>query len=84
METIGFHCKELPCLVLFIGPVHDAVFCLLVRYRTLCFLVIGPIHGALFWSGKERFVLLIGPVQNALLCLMVRYRTLSLVNGPLQ
>ena len=59
--------------VLLIGPVQDAFF-----------LVIGPIHDALFWSGTERFVLLIGPVQNALFCLMVRYRTLSLVNGPLQ
>ena len=54
------------------------MFCLLVRYTTLCFA---------YWSGTERFVLLIGPVHNvfalficpvhdALFCLLVRYRTL--------
>ena len=98
VETIGFHCKELPCLVLFFwsgtqrcvfaywsgteffvsfnGPVWDVLFCLLVRYRTLCFwlLVRYTMLCFAYWSGTERFVLLIGPVQNALF----------LLNGPVQ
>ena len=63
--------------VLLIGPVHNALFCLLVRYRMLCFASwsgIGRFSFA-YWSGTQRFVLLIGPVQNALFCFMVRYRT---------
>ena len=46
------------------------MFCLLVRYRTLCFA---------YWSGTERFVLLIGAVQNALFCLIVLFSNLKLL-----
>ena len=78
LGTIGYHCKELPVpkdwnswfptweLWVTIARKCRVLFCLLVRYTTLCFA---------YWSGKRRFVLLIGPVQNALFCLMVRYRT---------
>ena len=76
--------------VLFLCPVHDALLCLLVRYRTLCFaywsgtdcvvLLIGPVQNALcFKSGTLRFVLLIGPVQNALFCFMVMFPNLKLL-----
>ena len=65
---MGYHCKEVPCLVLLIGPVHNALFCSLVRYTTLffCLLVRYRLLCFVEWSGKGRFVLLIGPVQDAL------------------
>ena len=90
LGTIGYHCKELPVpkdwnslflawkLWVTIARKCRVLFCLLVRYTTLC-VAIGPVHDALFclsvryrllcfveWSGIGRFVLLIGPVQDAL------------------
>ena len=52
------------------GPVHVALFCFLVRYRTLCFV---------YLSGTRRFALLIGPVQNTLFCLIVLFPNLKLL-----
>ena len=54
-------------LILLDGPEQKALFCLIVRYRRLCFAK---------WTGTDGFVLLTGPVQNALFCCMVRYGTL--------
>ena len=67
VETVGYHCKELPFLVLLFGPVQNALLCLLVRCTTLSFA---------YWPGTECFVLFNGPVQDVLFCLLVRYRML--------
>ena len=45
-----------------------ALFCLMIRYRLLCFAYLSGTGRFVFgyWSRARRFVLLIGPVQNAL------------------
>ena len=65
LGTIGYHCKELPVpkdwnssflawkLWVTIARKCRVLFCLLVRYTTLCFA---------YWSGTECFVLFHGPV----------------------
>ena len=58
-----------------------ALFCLMVRYRLLCFAYWSSTGRFVFgyWSRARRFVLLIGPVQNALFCLMLRFPNLKLL-----
>ena len=58
-----------------------ALFCLMIRYRLLCFAYLSGTGRFVFgyWSRARRFVLLIGPVQNALFCLMLRFPNLKLL-----
>ena len=68
-----------------IGPVQNALFCLLVRYITFCFVYLSSTRRFVFgyWSGTEHFVLLIGPVQNAL-CFKSGTLRFVLLIGPVQ
>ena len=72
-------------MVLLNGPVQDALFCLMDRYRNVCVWLLGRQKKS-FCTKKGAcqndmktvsflfLVLLNGPVQNALFCLMDRYR----------
>ena len=48
------------------GPIQIALFCLLIRYRTLCFWLLVPCTKLCFayWSSTERFVLFNAPVPK--------------------
>ena len=72
-------------MVLLNGPVQNALFCLMDRYRNVCVWLLGrqkkvfarkKVHVKMIWKQFFSFflVLLNGPVQNALFCLMDRYR----------